>query len=201
VNTLAVIAETALAFGFHNRILVGHCCTLSLMPPEEMKRTIDLVARAGLSIVSLPMCNLYLQDRHPPGRTPRWRGVTALHELNAAGVPVMIASDNTRDPFYAYGDLDMLEVWREGTRIAHLDHTFGDWARAIVTEPARALGLAEPGKLAVGAPADFVLLPARSLSELMGRPLTARTVIRDGRPIDAEVPSFATLDHLAGLKP
>ncbi len=42
----------------------------------------------------------------PDGRTPRWRGVTLLHELKAAGVPVAIASDNTRDPFYAYGDLD-----------------------------------------------------------------------------------------------
>ena len=34
----------------------------------------------------------------------------------------MIASDNTRDPFYPYGDLDMMEVWREGVRILHLDY-------------------------------------------------------------------------------
>ena len=40
--------------------------------------------------------------------------------LKAAGVPVMVASDNTRDPFYAYGDLDMIEVMREATRILHL---------------------------------------------------------------------------------
>ena len=57
------------------------------------------------------------------GRTPRWRGVAPLHELDAAGVTVMVASDNTRDPFYAYGDLDMLEVYREATRILHFDHS------------------------------------------------------------------------------
>ena len=87
------------------------------------------------------MCNMFLQDRHA-GRTPRWRGVTALHELKAAGVETMIASDNTRDPFYAYGDLDMLEVWREGVRILHLDYPFADWADAVSAAPARAMGVA-----------------------------------------------------------
>ncbi len=75
------------------------------------------------------MCNMFLQDRQA-GRTPRWRGVTALHELSDAGVNVMIASDNVRDPFYAYGDLDMLEVWREAVRILHLDYPFARWAPA-----------------------------------------------------------------------
>ncbi len=201
VNTLALIAETALAFGFPRRILCGHCCTLSLLGDDERRRTVDLVARAGLSIVSLPMCNMYLQDRDDPARTPRWRGVTALKELKAAGVPVLIASDNTRDPFYAYGDLDMAEVWREGTRIAHLDHPFGDWPRLVTDTPARAIGLGDASPLQVGAPADLVLFEARSLSELMARPQTPRTVVRDGRPIEAALPAYAVLDHLEGLRP
>lgn len=54
------------------------------------------------------------QDRDHKGvRTPRWRGVTALQELAAAGLAVALASDNTRDQFYAYGDLDMLEVFTQ----------------------------------------------------------------------------------------
>ncbi|WP_131194711.1 cytosine deaminase [Lichenihabitans psoromatis] len=201
VNTLAAIAETALAFGFPQRILVGHCCSLALMDPDTMRRTIDLVARAGLSVVSLPLCNMYLQDRDKLERTPRWRGVTAIKELRAAGVPVMIASDNTRDPFYAYGDLDMLEVWREGTRIAHLDHPVGPWADIIAATPATALGLDRPGRIRVGDPADLVILPARSLSELLARPRQDRIVIRSGRPIDTALPAYAQLDHLEGLAP
>ena len=55
---------------------------------------------AGIAVVSLPMCNLYLQDR-VPGRTPRRRGVTLLHEMAARGIPVALASDNCRDPFFA----------------------------------------------------------------------------------------------------
>ena len=153
VNTLAVIAETALEHRFEGRILAGHCCSLAVMPEAERARTIDLVARAGIAVVSLPMCNMYLQSRDQG--TPRWRGTTAYKELEAGGVEVMIASDNTRDPFYAYGDLDMVEVWREGTRILQLDHPFGAWAAGIAATPAAALGFAERGRLGAGGPADF----------------------------------------------
>ena len=56
----------------------------------------------------------YLQDRDQQGlRTPRWRGVTLMHELRGHQIPVAIASDNIRDQFYAYGDLDMLEVFNQ----------------------------------------------------------------------------------------
>ena len=83
-RSLGVIAETAIARRFPGRILAGHCCSLPLQEPDEQKRTIELVAKAGISVVSLPMCNMFLQDRQS-GRTPRWRGVTAVHELKEAG--------------------------------------------------------------------------------------------------------------------
>ncbi|WP_158813646.1 cytosine deaminase [Methylocapsa sp. S129] len=197
--SLGVIAQAALDHRFAGRILVGHCCSLSRQDEEHVKRTIDLVARAGLSVVSLPMCNLYLQDRRGAG-TPRWRGVTALHELKAAGVNAMIASDNTRDPFYAYGDLDMMEVWREGARILHLDHPAEPWAPALFTAPARALGL-DAGALEVGKPADMILTRARSFTELFARPQSDRTVLRAGAPLNAALPDYAGLDRLEGLRP
>jgi cytosine deaminase len=144
------------------------------------------------------MCNMYLQDR-APGRTPRWRGVTLVHELAAAGVTVSLASDNTRDPFYAYGDLDMTEVFREATRILHLDHPFGDWHRATTANPAKAMGLAGHGVIAPGAPADLVLYSARFMTELLSRPQSDRVVLRDGRVLDATVPHWRELDAVVGV--
>ena len=67
----------------------------------------------------------------------------------------MIASDNTRDPFYAYGDLDMLEVMREGTRILHLDHPHGRWLDTVSAAPAQIMGIMPPA-LEAGAPADCI---------------------------------------------
>jgi cytosine/creatinine deaminase len=130
--------------------------------------------------------------------TPFWRGPTALHELKAAGVNVMIASDNTRDPFYAYGDLDMMEVWREGARILHLDHPAEPWAPALFTAPAQALGLGARA-FDIGGPADMVLTRARSFTELFARPQADRTVLRAGAPLDAALPDYAELDRLQGL--
>ncbi len=34
-----------------------------------------------------------------------------------AGIPVAISSDNVRDQFYAYGDLDMLEVFTQASKL------------------------------------------------------------------------------------
>ncbi len=194
VATLRVIAETVLEMGFDAPVTVGHCCSLAVQPDAEWLHTLDLAARAGLNIVSLPMCNLYLQDR-ASGRTPRWRGVTLVHEMAARGINVSFASDNTRDPFYAYGDLDMIEVMREATRIAHLDHSRDDWPGAFLTNPARACGFAPPS-LAPGAPADLVICRARGWSELFARPQSDRIVLRKGRQIDRTLPDYAELDHL-----
>jgi cytosine/creatinine deaminase len=199
-RSLSAIADTALARRFERPILAGHCCSLSAQSADDQARMIERVATAGISVVSLPMCNLYLQDRRA-GVTPRQRGVTALHELKAAGVRTLLASDNTRDPFYAYGDLDMLEVWREAIRILHLDHPIGPWATALFTAPAAVMGLRDAGRLTIGAPADMILTKARSYTELFARPQTDRTILRAGAPLDVAPPDYAELDDLEGLRP
>ncbi len=191
-RALREIAATALRRRFKGRIQVAHCCALTLQPEAHQRETIALMAEAGMRIVVLPMCNMYLQDR-VPARTPRWRGVTLVQEMRAGGIPVSLASDNTRDGFHAYGDLDMLEVYREATRILHLDHPFADWPRAVTAEPAAAMGVGA-GLLRVGAPADLVLFSARHMTELLSRPQSDRLVLRRGRVSDAALPDWRELD-------
>lgn len=193
-NTLRMIAQAVLDTGFAAPVVVGHCCSVSAMAEDRALETLDLVARAGLHVVSLPMCNLYLQDRHA-GRTPRMRGITLVHEMRARGINVSFASDNTRDPFYAYGDMDMLEVLREATRIGQLDHAGPEWVQSALANPARACGFAAPS-LVPGAPADLVICRARDWNELYARPQADRIVIRSGRQIDRTLPDYAELDPL-----
>ncbi|HMO72075.1 MAG TPA: cytosine deaminase, partial [Paracoccaceae bacterium] len=195
-DTLRMIAEAVLDNGFSAPVTVGHCCSVGAMDEARAMAVLDVVAKAGLNVVSLPMCNLYLQDRRA-GRTPRMRGITLVHEMAARGINVSFASDNTRDPFYAYGDMDMLEVLREATRIGHLDHSRPDWVQAVLGNPARACGLAAPS-LAPGAPADLVILRGRDWSEALSRPQADRVVVRGGRAIDTGLPDYAELDHLMG---
>ncbi|MEG4574737.1 cytosine deaminase [Microcoleus sp. N3A4] len=197
-TTLREVAKTAIRHEFSGQIICGHCCSLAVQPPELVTETLALVKAANIGIVSLPMCNLYLQDRQS-GRTPRWRGVTLLHELKAAGIPVAVASDNCRDPFYGFGDHDVLEVFNMAVRIAHLDRPWEDWPRAVTKTPADLMGLPNLGKIAVGLPADLILFKARNFSELLSRSQRDRTVLRQGIEIDTTLPDYRELDDLLGI--
>lgn len=193
-RTLERVADAAIRNRFPGKILCGHCCSLATMDDIESERVIAKAAEARLAVVALPLCNLYLQDL-APGRTPRWRGVPPLHELKAAGVPVMVASDNVRDPFHAYGDLDMVEVFRDATRILHLDHAGNDWIRSVAATPADIMGLDRHGRVEAGDPADLILTRARSLPELVSRPQADRTVLVGGRPVATVPPDYRELDE------
>jgi cytosine deaminase len=191
-RSLGRIAEAALRQKFSGTIVAGHCCSLALCDDAERAATITKLAEAGIAVVSLPMCNMYLQDR-ASGRTPRWRGVAPLHELAASGVTVMVASDNTRDPFYAYGDLDLIEVFREATRILHFDHSDQSWLKTVAATPGEVMRLPN-GRMARGAPAGLVLTRARTINELLSRPQNDRVVLYAGKQIDRALPDYRELD-------
>jgi len=196
-ETLKAVAEAVLRNRFAGKVTAGHCCSLARQDDDTARRTVDLVAEAGVSVISLPMCNMYLQDRYPD-RTPRWRGVTLFKELAASGVPTAVASDNTRDPFYAYGDLDPVEVFREAVRILHLDHPLDTAARVVTTSAADIVGRPDMARIAVGAPADLVLFSARRWSEFLSRPQSDRVVLRRGKMIDRSLPDYRELDSAVG---
>ena len=193
-ETLKMIAEVVEEIGWTRPVSVGHCCSVSQQEETNAMHTLDLVARSGLNVVSLPMCNLYLQDRMAH-RTPRQRGITLVHEMWHRGINLSFASDNTRDPFYAYGDLDMVEVMREATRIGHLDHSHAQWPNAFLRNPAQACGFETPS-FEPGAPADFIIFKARDWSEFFSRPQTDRIVVRAGQALDTPLPDYSELDHL-----
>jgi cytosine deaminase len=194
-RALAQVARAVLRNRYRGKVNCGHCCSLAVQPEDAANEAIALAREANLSVVSLPMVNLFLQGRLA-NRTPRWRGVTLLRELLAAGLPVSVASDNCRDPYFAFGDLDMLEVFREAVRIAHLDFDFAAWPAAVTRTPADVMSLAELGILRMGAPADLVLFRGRSMSELLARPQSDRIILRGGRRIEAVPPDYRELDSL-----
>jgi cytosine deaminase len=194
-EVLRTVAEAVIRNRFAHPVVCGHCCSLSVQPAERQASTIALVRDAGLRVISLPLCNVYLQDRRPgaaPG-TPQWRGLTLIHEMLDAGIPVACASDNVGDAFHPYGDLDAAEVYRQSVRLAHLDTRPGAAVRLVTSAAADILGLPHLGRVAPGTPSQLVVFPARSFSHFQSRPGPARRLV-DGETIrDARPPGFDEL--------
>lgn len=176
------IAEFALSRGFRGQIACGHACSLSLHDEERALATIKKLAAARIGVVSLPATNLYLQARRP-GATPSWRGVTRLHELRAGGVNVAVAGDNRQDAFYPFGDYDMVDVFRDALRIAHLDMPMTGWIDAVTLKPAQMMGLHGLCRIAPGINAHLIAFPYRSAAEVLARRGEGRQVLRNGRSI------------------
>lgn len=174
------IADVALSRKFRGRMICGHACSLSLHAHDRAQATIAKLRKAGIGVVSLPATNLYLQGR-TPGVTPTWRGITRVHELRAGGVKVAIAGDNRQDAFYPFGDYDMLDVFRDAVRIAHLDMPMTGWIDAVTKTPAELMGLSGVAQIAPGASATFISFPYRTAAEVLARRGRGRQIIRKGR--------------------
>ncbi|AWI86112.1 amidohydrolase (plasmid) [Alloyangia pacifica] len=173
----AILQETE-ARGMAGRVLVGHCCSLSVRPEGAVADLLGRAAEAGMALCTLPTTNAFLQDA-TPDRTPRLRGLAPIHEARAAGMPVMLASDNVCDPFYPQGDYDLFDVYRMAVLAGHLDPA--GWLDSVTETPARWLG--HDFALKAGAPADFIHIAATGLDDALNRPRAARTVWRGGAPI------------------
>jgi cytosine/creatinine deaminase len=190
--TLPHVARAALRHGYKGRVVCGHCCSLANQPDDVIDRTLDLLAEAEIAIVTLPTVNMYLQDR-TKGRTPRWRGVTVIQEMRRRGIRVAAAGDNCRDSFYAYGDHDVLDTFRQAVRIAHLDHPLTGSPALVSANPAAIGKFADHGHIAAGAPARLIVLNARTINEIVSRPQSDRVVIDRGEILRAKPPDYSEL--------
>jgi cytosine deaminase len=193
VEGFRAILDVARRRDMGGRVICGHGCALSVAPDEVVRETLADCAAAGVTVVSLPFTNLYLQDRRA-GASPRLRGIFPLVEAAEAGVRVALASDNHRDPFLPSGDLDPLQTLALASLASHLAQPLERWSATVTTTPATALNLPWDGVIREGAPADWVLLRARDSTEACSRPQTDRRVVRAGRFIDTHLPDYRELD-------
>src|SRR2546427_11659201 len=148
----------------HGRVPGSHLTSMHSMDNYYVSKLIPLMAEAGVHAVANPLINITLQGRHDS--YPKRRGMTRVPELMAAGITVAFGHDCVMDPWYSLGCADMLEVAQMALHVAQM--TSRAQMRACFDAAARnnaaILGLADYG-IALGHPADFVLLQARSPEE------------------------------------
>lgn len=156
----------------------GHCCRLSTLPSGDLQRVAASLARASISVIALPITNLYLQGRHGP--SAGHRGITAIDTLRDAGVLVAAGADNIRDPFNPVGRADPLET---ASLLVTAAHQTPQAAIELVTDAARAAVGVEPAGPVVGARADFLAVRGTDLIEVIATAPADRVVIVEGAPV------------------
>jgi cytosine deaminase len=170
---LEYLARQVLA-GFSLPVTASHCVSLGQNNASEQQRIAELVAAAGIGVITLPHTNLWLGGR---GQQPVPRGLTAVDALRRAGVVVAAGADNLQDPFNPMGRACPFETASLMVLVAH-DLPTVAW-EAVSTQSRRVLGLPD-GAIAVGAPADLLAVPAGSLRQAIAEGPTPRRVFRAG---------------------
>ncbi len=164
--------------GFPGSIVAGHCVSLGVQPTDVQRRVSEQLAAAGVSVVTLPQTNLYLQGRDPLG--PTQRGLPRLRVLLDAGVNLAVGGDNVRDPFNPMGRNDPLESAALAVAAGHLTPAEAYHAASVAAR--RALGV-PPASVEVGGVADLVLLRTSTVADAVAGAVSGRRVIHRGREV------------------
>lgn len=176
VLTLRELARQVRDKGFDGAIAASHCVSLGMQPPDVQAAVAAEVAAAGISVITLPQTNLFLQGRDDPVGTPR--GLTAVEALTDAGAAVAAGADNVQDPFNLVGRSDPLET---AALMVMAGHRLPADAFDMVSNTARqVMGLA-PVNFEPGDPADLVAIDAPSVRGAVADAPMSRRVYRGGR--------------------
>lgn len=161
------IARKTIKTGYKGRVALGHVTSLGALKPDVLKPIAELLHEADIHIVTLPATDVYLGGRRDEAN-PR-RGLTPVRALQAAGVNVAYSSNNIRNAFTPFGKADPLLI---GNMLAHLiQYGTPEHQAAILkmstTNAARVVGLSEDYGLAVGRPADLMILDTHVLADAL----------------------------------
>jgi cytosine deaminase len=166
---LELVAERTAATGLGGRVTVSHAYGLGQADEATQDRIAVRLAAAGVAVVTAAVYNFPV----PP-----------IKKLRAAGVTVACGHDSIRDLWGPYGSGDMLE---RAMHVAYRSTFRRDEDIELALEAAtyggaRALGLPAYG-LTVGAPADLVVVDARTPAEAVVTRPARDLVIKAGRAV------------------
>ncbi|MDO3646646.1 amidohydrolase [Nocardia mangyaensis] len=168
---LDLIIERTRALGLGGRVAISHAYAMGQQLVEGQRRLAEDLAEAGVAMVTCAV-----------GEAP----VVPVRVMRAAGATLALGNDGIRDLWTPYGDGDMLR--RIGT-VAYRDRLVADAEIELALHAgtyggAQVLGLADYG-LAVGAPADLVVLDAPTPAAAVVAVPTRRLVVKRGRIVAA----------------
>jgi cytosine/creatinine deaminase len=196
---LEVVAARTMADGMGGRVAAGHCTAMGSYDDAYAFKLLQILKRAGVTIIANPLDNIVLQGRFDT--YPKRRGMTRVKELDAAGVNVACGHDSIMDPWYPLGRGSMLDALSMLVHVAQMtgrDELFRAYDMVTVN-PARAAEVAygiEEGK-----PANFIVLDCEDEAEAIRLRPAARWVVRLGNVVAETEPARSVVHRATGDVP
>lgn len=165
-RSLEYLAVKTIRENYQGRVSATHCEAMASYNDVYAAKVIGLVRDADINMVCNSHVNLVLAGRMD--REPIRRGIMRVKELLTAGVNMVSAQDDVRDPYYPFGRPDQLEV---GAYLAHtaqltLPEELETVFDMITLNAARAFGLSNYG-LEPGNDADIVVIDADNITDAL----------------------------------
>ncbi|MYW01767.1 cytosine deaminase [Streptomyces sp. SID3343] len=186
-----VVATLARRGGLGARVTASHTTAMGSYNGAYSRKLRRIVARSGINLVCNPMVNLTLQGRFDD--YPKRRGLTQVKEMAAAGVNVAFGHDDVMDPWFPLGTANPVQVAHAGILAAQLSgqDEIAEAFAMITERAARVLNLGDGYGVAIGRPANFLILPGTSPFDVLRRQVRPSHVVSRGRLV-AETPPAPT---------
>jgi cytosine deaminase len=183
--------------GWGGRVAIGHVTKLSMVTPDQLAVIGHRLADTGIALTVLPATDLYLMGREVSHARPR--GLTPAHLLVDQGLVCSVATNNILNPFTPFGDASLLRMANLYANVAQCEPADFERCLDLVTAlPARLMRLTDYG-IAVGNPADIVVLDAASATDALAEIAEPVMGFKRGRPSFERPP--AQLNMAAAGKP
>ena len=173
-----VLART-MRDGLQGRVNASHTTAMGSYNDAYMFKLLQIMKRAGVTIVANPLTNIVLQGRFDS--YPKRRGMGRVKELDAAGVNVACGHDCIMDAWYPIGTGSMLDAVHMLVHVGQMtgrDELFRAF-EMITANPLRATG--RDWGIAEGKPAHFLVLECDDEVEAIRLRATPRWVVRNGK--------------------
>lgn len=178
---LEVVVAEAIHSGLGSQVTASHTTAFGSYNNAYANKLMGFLQRTEINFIANPLINITLQGR--TDTYPKRRGVTRVKELWQAGLNVSLGHDCIQDPWYSLGTGNMLDVAHTAvhvcqmTGMAEIDACYD----MVTINGAKTLNLADSYGIAVGKPANLIVLNAESRYDAIRNRSNVSYVISQGK--------------------
>jgi cytosine/creatinine deaminase len=175
-----LVADLTERYRLGGRVAMGHATKLAGLPPAQQKEIARRLGDVGVAVTVLPSTDLFVLARHQDHNVIRC--VADANLFAEQGCNCSISTNNVLNPFTPFGDGSLIRMANLHANVLQVGQPerLAELFAMITHRSARLLNLKDYG-LAVGNPADVVIIDAESPAEAIATIAPVLCAFKRGR--------------------